>query len=198
MNDNMISTNEIWKPVPGYESLYEVSNFGRVRNTHYWSSHHKLIERRAYRILKQETTHDGYKRVVLTKCGESRHFSVHRLVGVAFIPNPDSLPQINHIDENPANNVVDNLEWCDEKQNCNHGQHRERISFRQTNNPYHSKTVNQFDMAGNFIRTFPSTREAERQTGIASEQISRVCLGKNQHAGGYHWEYTDLNPDPDG
>lgn len=183
----------IWKPVPGYEALYEVSNAGDVRNTEYLSSRTNcIISRPVPRVLRQETSHDGYKRVVLSNNGKHRHFSVHRLVAMAFVPNPNNMPQINHIDENPANNRADNLEWCNGKQNCNHGGHCQRIAIRQTNNPSRSKPVRQLDMDGNFIKEYPSTREAERQTGVACEQISRCCKGRNHHAGGCRWEYANL------
>lgn len=194
----METINEHWKPVVGYENLYEVSSIGRVRNTHYWSCHQKLVERRPYRLMKLETTQDGYKRVVLTKSKKSRHYSVHRLVAMAFIPNPERLPQINHIDEDPANNEVVNLEWCTGKQNCNHGQHKQKIALRQTNNSYRSKPVSQFDKEGNLIHTYPSTREAERETGIACEQISRCCKGRNHHAGGFRWKYAGINSNSNG
>lgn len=186
----MTKQSEVWKPVLGYEGFYEVSSKGRVKNTHYWSCHNKLVERRPHRILSPETTRDGYKRIVLTKCGIKKHYSVHRLVALAFIPNPDAKPQINHIDENPANNQADNLEWCDGKHNCNYGLHRERISAKQKNNKHRSKAVNQYDRNGNLLNTYLSTREAERQTGIACEQISRCCKGVNHHAGGFLWEYA--------
>lgn len=178
--------NEIWKPIPEYEALYEVSNFGSVRNIAYLNSRiNCIITRSVPRLLRNETTHDGYKRVVLSLKGKHKHFSVHRLVAMAFIPNPGNLPQINHVDENPANSKADNLEWCSGKQNCNHGTHCQKIAIRQTNNPSRSKPVRQFDMEGNILKDYPSTREAERQTGIACEQISRCCKGRNHHAGGY-------------
>lgn len=185
---------KLWNPIPAYEALYEVSNEGEVRSIAYLSSRtNRIIPRHAPRMLRQETSHDGYKRVVLSSNGIHRHFSVHRLVAMAFVPNPYKMPQINHIDENPANNRADNLEWCSGKQNCNHGGHCQRIAIRQTNNPSRSISVNQFDRDGKFMKQYPSTREAERQTGIACEQISRCCKGKNLHAGGYRWKYANPN-----
>ena len=189
-------SEKVWKPVPGYESLYEVSDQGDVRSIAYlYSRTRTVMPRNSPRNLRLETSRDGYKRVVLCINGFHKHFSVHRLVAMAFIPNPSALPQINHIDENPANNHVENLEWCDGKANCNHGLHRQRIVERQTNAKYHSKAVSQYTLDGRYIATYPSTREAERQTGIASEQISRVCKGKNNHAGHFFWKYADNSVD---
>lgn len=187
----METIKENWKPVVGYEALYEVSNLGNIRNTAYWTRYHKIFKRKEPREVKQETTYDGYKRVHLSNKGELKGHAVHRLVAFAFIPNPNNLPQINHIDENPANNNVSNLQWCTGKENCNHGLHRQRIVEFQTNNPKRSVPVLQYDMKGNFIKEFPSTKEVERQLGIRSEQISRVCKGKNHHAGGFKWKYKN-------
>ena len=99
---------EIWKNIMGFNG-YQVSNFGRVRSF------------KTYKILKQATNNKGYKSLGLCKKGKMSTFLVHRLVAEAFIPNPDKLPCINHKDENPSNNCVSNLEWCDQKYNTNYG-----------------------------------------------------------------------------
>lgn len=106
--------NEIWRPVVGYEGLYEVSNTGRVRRVS------DLM------VLKFSDSR-GYYGVHLRKDGKRKTFRVHRLVAQAFILNPDGLPEVNHIDENKSNNSVDNLEWCDHKYNSLYGTRLERI-----------------------------------------------------------------------
>ena len=108
---------EQWRPIEGYEGLYEVSNLGRV----------KSLKCGRERILKPQMKKKGYLQVGLRKEGKYKMFKVHRLVAQAFIPNPEGLPQINHKDENPSNNRVENLEWCDSKYNNNYGTHNERI-----------------------------------------------------------------------
>ena len=100
---------EEWRAVPGYEGLYEVSNKGNVRNV------------RRNTLLRLQKTNDGYIRVFLYKNGIRTVLSVHRLVAKIFIENPDNLPQVNHRDENPSNNNVDNLEWCTAKYNLSYG-----------------------------------------------------------------------------
>lgn len=116
---------EEWKPVVGYEGLYEVSSLGRVRS----------LDRFYYRLHKGKVlspTKDryGYLTVTLNCNGKSKTIKIHRLVAQAFIENPDNLPQVNHKDENPSNNNVDNLEWCTAKYNNNYGTRQER--YRNT------------------------------------------------------------------
>jgi len=112
----------IWKPVIGYEGIYEVSNFGEVRTcknkTTYTERHG--IRRWKQRILKNKTPNGRDVRVSLWKDGESKDFLVHRLVAKAFIPKVDGKLSINHLDGNPRNNHVSNLEWCDHEENNNH------------------------------------------------------------------------------
>lgn len=98
--------NEIWKPVVGYEGLYEVSNTGNVKSlgNKVWKN---------ARILKPQVRgKSGYLFVRLSKDGQAKGINIHRLVAETFIPNPLNLPIVNHKDENRTNNHVDNLEWC--------------------------------------------------------------------------------------
>lgn len=118
--------NEVWKRVVGYESYYEISNLGNVR------SFDRLIHCKAGgyyvkkgRMLKQYDD-KGYKSVILTVNKIAKTFKIHQLVAMAFIPNPDNLPEINHKDENKINNNVSNLEWCTKKYNMNYGSRNER------------------------------------------------------------------------
>lgn len=117
-------TEEIWRPVVGYEGLYEVSSYGRVRSLDRYDSMNRFLRGR---ILRLFTDGLGYLSAHLSSNGKVKSFLVHRLVAQAFIPNPDNLPQVNHIDENPSNDNVDNLEWCDGKYNVNYGTRIDRI-----------------------------------------------------------------------
>ena len=116
----------------------------------------------------------GYLSTSLCKDGQSKSFSIHRLVAQAFIPNPQNLPEVNHRDEVKTNNSVGNLEWC----------------TAQYNNDYsRSKPVQQIDpKTGDAIATFKSMIEAERQTGIYHGNIGLCCGGKRKSAGGYVWQ----------
>ena len=103
----MLNNNEIWKPIKGFERIYEVSNLGNIRNA-------RNI------LLKGYVNNKGYHCIDLTIDGiRSKHLR-HRLVMLAFVPNPKNLPEVNHIDENKANNALSNLEWCSRSHNKQH------------------------------------------------------------------------------
>ena len=109
----------MWKPIENYNSLYEVNEKGEVRSLYHWNGH-KYEKRKKPYILKQTNTTTGYKKVELAKDGKKKSLKVHRLVANAFIPNPMNKPYINHIDGNPINNCVENLEWCTQHENVVH------------------------------------------------------------------------------
>ena len=170
---------EEWKPIPGYEGLYDISNYGRVRSFK-WSSNGK--------ILSTGNNGSGYLFVILCKDGKAKkNCTVHRLVAEAFIPNPNNLPLVNHMDECKKNNYFGNLEWCTHKYNLSYGTRMERVVEKL------SIPVVQLDKKGNFISEFESLREASRRTGIASTHICNCCNHKPGYksAGGFLWIYKD-------
>lgn len=142
-NGNNIESSVEWRGIPGYPSRYEVSDNGQVRVLDYrGSGMPKMLEQINVR---------GYLKVTLTDAhGHKALCFVHRLVASAFIPNPSNLPQINHKDENKANNHVENLEWCTAKYNINYGTVRERIvaSYKRTcANPEHKELASRIARA---------------------------------------------------
>lgn len=174
----MNEESEIWKDVVGYEGLYKVSNLGNVYS--YYTN----------KMLKQGSHWDGYRFVILYKNKNKKYMSVHRLVSNAFIPNPDNLPLVNHLDENPSNNRADNLEWCTALYNNTYSNVGSRASKTL------SKKVYGYDNNGNLIFEYYGTREAERQLkelGVSSRGISNSCKKENYTSGGYVWSYTRLS-----
>lgn len=121
-----MTPKEEWRQVYGYENLYEVSNFGRVRSLDKYDSRGHF---RAGFVLKPSirSNNSQYLRVGLTKDGIRKHKNVHRIVATSFLPNPQNLPQVNHKDENKLNNYVENLEWCTASYNANYGTRQKRI-----------------------------------------------------------------------
>ena len=115
---------EIWQTIEGYDN-YQISNYGNVKNI----TTGKLLKTRV-------NNSTGYVMVDIRNCGQRKTFSIHRLVAMAFIPNEDGFPQVNHKDENKQNNHVDNLEWCSSKYNVNYGSHNERVKEAKKLNPH--------------------------------------------------------------
>jgi len=111
------------KPIEGYEGAYEAHSNGTIYS-------HK----RAGRFLKDTFTQDGYAQVVLCTKGTSKRCMVHRLVAQAFLPNPNNLPQVNHLDGVKSNNALSNLEWCDQYRNHAHARELGLIDNRGVKN----------------------------------------------------------------
>ena len=130
---------EVWRPVRDYEGLYDVSSLGRVRSLDRIANCKHRNGKEFTRTVKghisaQVPNNNGYMMVWLHKNGDRRNCLVHRLVAEAFIQNPDNLPQVNHKDENPKNNMPDNLEWCTAYYNINYKDERVRSVLNKTHN----------------------------------------------------------------
>jgi hypothetical protein len=115
--NNHTNTEEIWKPVVGYEGLYEVSNLGNVRSVDKVDRQGQKKHGRVRKLLLNQV---GYLYVGISVENKKANLTVHRLVARAFIPNPDNKPQVNHIDGNKTNNIVSNLEWVTVAENTQH------------------------------------------------------------------------------
>ena len=116
---------EVWKAIEGFEGLYEVSNLGRVKSCQRMRKNKSgslaLIQER---ILKQKSDKNGYKSVALSLNGKLYYKRVHRLLAIAFIPNPNHFSLINHKDEDVTNNIISNLEWCTPSYNTCYSLHK--------------------------------------------------------------------------
>lgn len=182
---------EIWKNIEGYEGLYQVSNLGRVKSLDkYLPDTLGRVSFRKEKIICQ-LQRGGYLAVQIWKKGKNKKFLVHRLVATAFIPNPDNLPQVNHKDENKANNNVDNLEWCTHQYNMDYGTRVERIRLKQLNDVKKSKPVLQYTLDGEFIAEYPSLLEVKRLFNYDGGNIRRVCNGEYKQCYGYKWKFKE-------
>ena len=154
---------EIWKDIDRYEGLYQVSNFGRVKSIGYGKE----------RVLKAGVNSRGYLNVVLFKDGKGKSFTVHRLVAIAFIPNPENKEQIDHIDTVRTNNRVSNLRWCTQEENQNNSLTKKRRSksMKSGNNPNAKKVV-----CDN--RVFECITECAEYYGINTETMRKWLCGE--------------------
>lgn len=184
---------EEWRTIKDFEN-YEISNMGRVRSlphvvTQKTRNGGTAVHTYEGRIMTPSKT-KGYYKVGLPKDGRNYNKQIHRLVAEAFIPNPDNLPVVNHKDENPLNNAVENLEWCTVKYNSNYGTVRERLKEKLRNNPKKSKPVAQYTLDGELVKIWPSTKETGRN-GYCQSSVNNCCLGKYKAYKGYKWQYLN-------
>lgn len=179
---------EIWKDIIGFEDLYEVSNLGNVRSKDRIITCKNGVQINLKgKILPQYIFYGkGSKprlRVNLSKNSKQYTKSVHRLVGEAFIPNPNNYPQINHKDEDPSNNNVDNLEWCTTEYNHNYGTRNTRQAKSL------EKSINVYDLDHNYINSFDSIKKCAEYYHLDNSAITKVCKGKNKSCGNMIFEY---------
>lgn len=191
---------EIWKDVVGYEGLYQVSNTGRLVRKERLDSNGRFLSQQEKVIHKIYGT-GYYGTAIVDGKGNSKNVLIHRLVAMAFIPNPNNYPQIDHIDGNKSNNRVENLRWCTAKQNINFPMslaNRSRVLKVAQNKPEaikhkiaasHKKAIVQYDMNGNFIKEWSSLHEVGRECGFNISNISACANGRKASAYGYIWKH---------
>ena len=180
----------VFKEIEGFPS-YLIGNNGSV------------FSKKSNRFLKPVMQKNGYKHIELSNEGGPKQFAVHRLVAMAFVPNPNNYPIINHKDQNKGNNVSNNLEWCTYKYNSNYADCQKRkaaninyfsekqIANRKTFKNRNGKKTAQLTTSGELVAHFPSSMEAFRSTGINPSHIQECCRGKRRTAGGFVWSYKE-------
>ena len=157
--------------------------------------------RNGHRTIKESviiprTDKRGYKIISLRIYPKRYFFSVHRLVAETFIPNPNNYRIINHIDSNPSNNNVNNLEWCTQSHNIKYAYTNGNAKptkgcFKKGTVPHNLRKVSQFNKDGNFIQTFNSIKLASESIKLTRGAISNCLSGNTKTAGGYIWRYAD-------
>ena len=175
---------EVWKDIEGYEGLYMISSYGQVKSLDRFAirkdgrkNHYPESVRYGHADQK------GYLHVTLCKNGVQKTHLVHRLVAETFIPNPGNLPQVNHINEDKADNRVENLEWTSCIENIHHGTGIQRNALMR------SVPVIRISPDG-AVKHYVSASYAARAMGIVSQGIQNCCAGRQRTYKGYRWEYA--------
>ena len=159
---------EVFKDIPGYEGLYQVSNLGRVKSLNPYGNKEKE------RILKPQKSKNGYLQLVLFKNKLKKMYYVHRLVATTFIENPENLPQVNHIDQNKLNNSVDNLEFCTCRYNKRYSKAKKVGCYKD----------------GKLIKVYDAARDVDKD-GFNHGNVCSVLKGRYKSSGGFQWKYID-------
>lgn len=167
--------NEIWKDIPGYEGHYQASTFGSIRSVTKYVNSFQGLKKRMGKALALVIT-NNYKRVSLSKKGETKNISAHRLVGITFIPNPENKRTINHLNGIKTDNRVENLEWATYSENILHsfntglnmvGFHRRKLTFSD------AEKIRKLYKNGNY-----SYNELGKKFGVTSNSIISIVLYK--------------------
>lgn len=155
---------EIWRPIPGFDN-YEASTFGKIRS----------LKREGALILKQRFNTSGYLRINLIINKKHTATLVHRLVALAFLPNHDNKPQVNHKDSNRANNKLSNLEWCTPSENIQHAHNNGRVAVRRGENHHCSVfTDSQVVEIKRRLNNGEGQSDLGREYGVSNKTIHNI------------------------
>ena len=183
---------EIWKDIPTYESIYQCSNFGRVRSSQTFITEKSGKKRIKYEIIrKQVLGKNGYFYVSMIQNKKMKLCSVHRLIALSFLPLIENKNIVNHKNGIKTDNRLGNLEWCNKSENELHAYRvlgKINIPIGSVNLPKRKK-VSQYDLNGNYINTYDSIKIAAIETKTNRQKISDVCNGKRFKTNNYIWKH---------
>ena len=183
-----------WRPVVGYEDVYKISENGEV------------VRVETGKTLKPSLAKNGYYVVALWHKNRGKSHHIHQLVAEAFLPNPNGFKTINHKDGNKLNNDISNLEWCSYSENNKHAYdkglkvpsrkvvesaRRRAIKRNETDHP-RLKPIDAFDLFGNLIASFGSTKEAAKELNIHRSTISKSLKGEVNSPKKYVFKYKEV------
>lgn len=181
--------NEVWKDIDGFEGRYQVSSFGNVKSLNYRSTGKP-------KNLTPKLNCKGYYWVALAFEGKQKCVLIHRLVADAFIHKPDDAECVNHKDENPKNNRVENLEWCTQSYNVQYSlnKHPGRNSFRRNRKsgiPYkYRNPIIQLSLDDTEVKMWDNIAQACAAGKWRTTSVRECCDGKRKTAYGFKWRYA--------
>lgn len=160
--------NEQWRDIKGYEGLYQISNFGRIKSLHY----------KNHRIMSVSVSNKGYERLVLSKNGKHQSVCVHVLVAKTFVANPDNKREVNHKDGDKSNNRADNLEWSTRSENMKHAHKNKLLNLKYgADNPIAKLTVEDVEYIRKNYKSHDKNfcgRALARKFGVSNDTIYKV------------------------
>lgn len=196
-----------WKDIKGYEGYYQISSDGTVKSLERFVKQGKCIRHEKEKIKKIHKDPHGYPCVTLCKNRKSRNFSIHRLLAIAFIPNPENKQQVDHINTDREDYRLENLRWVTPKENANNEitlrhcrenlyipevQRKSILTKKMRSDSFLGKprTVFQFTTDGVFVAEYDTLADAARAIGGSYVSIKRVCDKKQTTSGGFIWSYS--------
>ena len=174
--------NEIWKDIKELKD-YQVSNYGRIKCFIKCNAHPNAPRIIGHKVDK------GYRRIKV----KNKTYQIHRLVAKYFLEEINGKNEVNHIDGNPNNNMVTNLEYCTHQENIQHAWDNNLFDWNKNSgaNCKDSKKIVQYDLNMNFIKEWDCMHDVTRTIGVSYQNVYKVCKGKRKSAGGYIWKYKE-------
>ena len=187
--------NERWKDIEGYEGLYQISDYGRVKRLSVCRKCNRYYKKGRFyneRIMNLTISKYGYLKEQLFNIeGMFKTISIHRLVAQAFIPNPENKPQVNHINGDKTDNRVENLEWCTNGENGKHAWDNNLRTRNFGKNNHESKPILQYTLNGELLKEYESLNQVYYETGYDRTVIRNTCNLKQKESHGYIWRWKN-------
>jgi|WetSurMetagenome_2_1015567.scaffolds.fasta_scaffold22974_8 hypothetical protein len=174
---------DIWKDIPGYEGMYQCSNYGLIQSfDRYIPSAIKYQDRvkRKGKIIKPFFDRYGYLKLILYKNGIKKNVTIHRLVALSFISNPENKPQVNHINGIKSDNYVNNLEWVSNIDNIKHGVANKLFQYGLNHHFATLTTQELIDIKNKYIPRIYSSRKLAKEYNVSKTLILYIIKGKTR------------------